>query len=181
MELKSRKRRKGEQLQEVFQDIKRLMALAYPGQVGTMAEIHAIDAFVDSFGDRELRKQVLQRSPATLAEALTWAIHIEAIDESGCPDDREKEKEKEKDRDRRKERAYAHQAAGDAASTESVTSEELRQLRMSLQEYQGELARWKAFMAGPDMTQQAKGAVVSPPVSTVVPDFRTPWEASQTF
>ena len=140
MELKSRRRRKGEQLQEVFQDIKRLMALAFPGEVGTMAEITAIDTFTDALADRELRKQVLQRSPATLAEALTWAIHIEAIDESECPDDREKEKDKEKDRDRHKERAYAHQAAGDAANAESVTSEELRQLCMSLQEYQGELA-----------------------------------------
>ena len=52
---------------------------------------------------------------------------------------------------------------------------------MSLQEYQGELARWKAFMAGPDMTQQATGAGVSPPVSTVAPDFRAPREAAQTF
>ena len=46
------------------------MVLAFPGQTGTMAEITAIDAFVDSFTDKELRKQVLQKSPATLAEAL---------------------------------------------------------------------------------------------------------------
>ena len=74
MELKARQRRKGEPLQNLFQDIKRLMALAFPGQSGSMDEITAIDAFVEAFGDRELRKQVLQHSPSTLSEALTWAI-----------------------------------------------------------------------------------------------------------
>ena len=50
-----------------------------------MAEVTAIDVFVDSFQDRELRKQVLQKSPATLAKALMWAVCIEAIDDSGPP------------------------------------------------------------------------------------------------
>ena len=53
MELKTRRRQKGEQLQSVFQDIKRLIALAFPGQSGYMVEITAIDAFVDSFNDHE--------------------------------------------------------------------------------------------------------------------------------
>ena len=59
MELRSRRRQKGESLQDVFQDIRRLMALAFPGQHGPMVEITAIDAFVDSFTDKDLRKQVL--------------------------------------------------------------------------------------------------------------------------
>ena len=45
-----------------------------------------MDAFVDSFGDCALCKQVLQQNPVMLAEALTWAIRIEAIDDSGTPD-----------------------------------------------------------------------------------------------
>ena len=68
MELKTRHRRKGEPLQTIFQDIKRLMALAFPGQTGPMADITAINAFVDAFQDRALRKQVLQKSLATLAK-----------------------------------------------------------------------------------------------------------------
>ena len=86
VELKTRRRHKGEPLQTVFQDIKRFMALAFPGQTGPMAEIMAINAFVDVFNVRVLRKQVLQKSPATLLEALTWAIRFEAIGESGTPD-----------------------------------------------------------------------------------------------
>ena len=45
MELKTRRRQKGESLQSVFQDIKCFMALAFPGQTGLMAEITAIDGF----------------------------------------------------------------------------------------------------------------------------------------
>ena len=58
MELNPRRRQKGEPLQAVFQDIKLLMELAFPGQTGSMAEITAIDTFVDAFTDRDLRKQV---------------------------------------------------------------------------------------------------------------------------
>ena len=58
------------------------MALAFPGQHKSMVEIMAIDAFVDSFTDKDFHKQVLQKSPATLAEALTWAVRIESIDDS---------------------------------------------------------------------------------------------------
>ena len=76
MELKSRHCQKSESLQVVFQDIKQLMALAFLGQSGSMAEITAVDVFVNSFTDRNLHKQVLQK-----AEALTWAVRIEAIDD----------------------------------------------------------------------------------------------------
>ena len=69
----------------MFQDIKRLMALAFPHQTGSMTEI--IDTFVESFGDRSLRKQVLQKSPVTISKALMWAIRIKAIDYSGIPDE----------------------------------------------------------------------------------------------
>ena len=118
MELKTRRTQKGKLLQAVFQDIKRLMALAFLGQTGSMAEITAIDAFVDSFTNQDLRKQVLQKSPATLAEALTWAICIEAIDDTsaseppasydhdGCRDTRDT---------RQPQRAFAHLAASEGS------------------------------------------------------------------
>ena len=104
MELKTRRRTKGETLQSLFLDIKRLMALAYPGQTGSIIETTAIDAFVDAFQDRILRKEVLQRSPETLVQALVCAVRMEAINDSGIPEplpthDRE---------GHRKERAFAH-------------------------------------------------------------------------
>ena len=47
-ELKARRRRRGEPLQSVYQDVRRLMTLAFPGHSGTMWEIMARDAFVES-------------------------------------------------------------------------------------------------------------------------------------
>ena len=54
-ELKARRRRRGEPLQAVYQDIRRLMALAFPGQSGPLWEIMARDAFVESLADPALR------------------------------------------------------------------------------------------------------------------------------
>ena len=54
-ELRSRRRRRGESLQSVYSDVRRLMALAFPGQSGSLWEIMARDAFVDALADPNLR------------------------------------------------------------------------------------------------------------------------------
>jgi len=64
-ELNARRRRRGESLQTVYQDIRRLMALAFPDQSGPLWEIMATDAFLDSLGDPALRMHVLERDPET--------------------------------------------------------------------------------------------------------------------
>ena len=79
-ELKARRRRRrGESLQSVYQDIRRLMALAFPGQSGPLWEIIARDAFVESLGDPTLRLRVLERDPETLEQALKLASRLEAL------------------------------------------------------------------------------------------------------
>src|SRR5258708_322162 len=60
-ELRARRRRKNETLQSVYQDIRRLMALAYAGETGSMAEDTAVTAFVDSFGDDVFASKVLEK------------------------------------------------------------------------------------------------------------------------
>ena len=62
-ELRNRRRCKGESIQTVYQDIRRLMALSFPGQSGEMFEIIARDAFLDSLSDAALRICVLDQSP----------------------------------------------------------------------------------------------------------------------
>ena len=54
-EPKARRRRPSESLQSICQDVWRLMALAFPGQSGSMWEIMACDAFLDRLGDPPLR------------------------------------------------------------------------------------------------------------------------------
>ena len=70
MELRSRRRQKGESLQDLFQDVKRLMALTFLGQHGSMVEITAIDAFVDSFTDKDLRNKCYRRALLPLQKLL---------------------------------------------------------------------------------------------------------------
>ena len=78
-ELKTVKRRKGDSLQAVFQEIRRLMALAYPGQRGEMWETIAKDSFLAALGDDDLRLRVLERDIPTLEETLKFACRMEAI------------------------------------------------------------------------------------------------------
>ena len=81
-ELRSRRRRRGESLQSVYRDVRRLMALAFPGQSGSLWEVMARDAFVDALSDPNLRCRVLERDPSTLEEALKIASRLEALSRS---------------------------------------------------------------------------------------------------
>ena len=85
-ELKARRRRRGESLQTVYQDIRRLMALAFPGQSGALWEIMARDAFLESLGEPALPMHVLERYPETLERALKLASRLEALRQSELED-----------------------------------------------------------------------------------------------
>jgi hypothetical protein len=54
-ELRSRKRRKGEGLQLLYQDVSRLMALAYPGPSTELSQIVGRDAFLEALDNQALR------------------------------------------------------------------------------------------------------------------------------
>ena len=68
-------------MQTVYQDVRRLVALAYPGQVGELIEIVARDAFLDALGDQSMRVRILEKEPANLDAALKIACRLEAL---GC-------------------------------------------------------------------------------------------------
>jgi len=50
-ELHSRRRRKGESVQNLYFDIRRLLALSFPGETGTMLEVVGRDAFLAALDD----------------------------------------------------------------------------------------------------------------------------------
>ena len=75
-EVRSRQRRRGESLQSVYRDIRRIMALAFPGQSGSLWDC---DAFVDALANRNLRYRILERDPSTLEEAFNVASGLEAL------------------------------------------------------------------------------------------------------
>jgi len=77
-ELRTRRRRPGESLRALFHDVRRLIALAYPGPMNTTTEIVARDAFIDALDNRQLSLRVREKEPITLEEALRVAIRFEA-------------------------------------------------------------------------------------------------------
>jgi len=79
-ELKARKRRPGESLQELYQDVCRLMSLAYPGPTSDLSNIVGRDAFLEALCDNALRVRILEKYPPDLDEALRIACQLEAFD-----------------------------------------------------------------------------------------------------
>ena len=86
--LRTRRRRKGETLQSLYQDICRLWALSYPGETGSLSRIVARDAFLDSLADPELRIKVLEKDATSIEQAYTVAARYEAFLSSSEVDSR---------------------------------------------------------------------------------------------
>ena len=84
-ELRCRRRNKGESLRELAQDIRRLVALAYPNEQSRLAEHLARDAFLNSLGDPELELKVREREAETLEEALRVAQRFEVFRDAADP------------------------------------------------------------------------------------------------
>ena len=76
--LKTRRRHPGESLRSLYQDICRLLMLAYPGPQNELRDLLAVEAFVDSLDDVELEVSVKDKFPRNLAEAFQAALRLEA-------------------------------------------------------------------------------------------------------
>ena len=77
-ELRSRKRQRGESLQDLYQDLRRLLALSFPAQTGELFEVIGRDAFLSALDDSALRVRVLDQQPTTMDDALAIACRMEA-------------------------------------------------------------------------------------------------------
>ena len=77
VQLKSRRRKRGESLSDLMKDIRRLFTLAYTGPSNYLSDLTAKDAFVDALDDRELMIRVMEREPKNLEEAFKIAERME--------------------------------------------------------------------------------------------------------
>jgi hypothetical protein len=77
-ELRNRRRRKDESVQSVYNDIRRLLALAFPGKSGELYEIIGRDAFLESLADSALRNRVLDQNPKNMDDTLAIVSRMEA-------------------------------------------------------------------------------------------------------
>ena len=89
-EIKVRRRRPKETLQQLYQDISKLMALAYPGSKPELSSYVAKEAFVEALNDPQLQLKVIEREPKTVEDALNIAVKMEAYQASVAPPEPDK-------------------------------------------------------------------------------------------
>jgi len=78
-ELRARRHRKDEPLQELCQDIRRLMYLASPHETGPLAEHISIDLYVAALGDPNMHMFVKSKDPVMLEDAYNYSSRYEAL------------------------------------------------------------------------------------------------------
>jgi predicted aspartyl protease/transposase InsO family protein len=78
-ELRARRRKRDENLQEMAQDIERLAALAYPDDPQTTRDRLGIEAFIEALNDPELICKIREREPSSLQSALSTAMKLEIL------------------------------------------------------------------------------------------------------
>ena len=78
MELRFRKRRPNESLNDLHQDISRLMALAHPQLPSSSRDAIACDYYIDSLNDPDFALKVRERNPASLDDVLRISLQLEA-------------------------------------------------------------------------------------------------------
>ena len=76
--LRSRRRKKGESLPDLYTDILKLGSFAYPGSKDEAVEEMVVDAFCNSLADEDLENKVRDREPQNVGMAFKIAVRIEA-------------------------------------------------------------------------------------------------------
>ena len=93
VELRYRKRKADESLQELAHDVEKLVTLAYPEAGQPTRDILGRDAFIDSLNNPGFEYKVREKAPQTFSDAVTLAMKLEVLYKS-----REIQKESQKPR-----------------------------------------------------------------------------------
>jgi len=89
------RRRRGETLAELYQDIRRLMTLVYTGEgMSSLCEQIAKDYFIASIGDRDFELKIREREPRDLESAFKHAVRLEAYEKAVVDDNRDQHRGK---------------------------------------------------------------------------------------
>jgi hypothetical protein len=126
-ELRARKRRPGEGLQSIYQDVCRLMSLAYPGQANELSDIVARDSFLEALDNHALRVRILDKDPKTLEDALSIACRLEAFEKADV--DQLEKSHAEKGRNKSVRFAAISNPSSDTEGARAETEKQLRELK----------------------------------------------------
>ena len=79
-ELKARRRKPGESLQFLYNDITRMVSLAHPTSVKDLKDHVAKEAFIGALDDEWLKMRVMDKQPENIEQALGIAGRLEAYE-----------------------------------------------------------------------------------------------------
>ena len=152
-ELRTRKRKPGEQLQKLYNDICRLMSLAYPGPSSEIVNVVGREAFLDALGDPGLRVRVLDKGPSNMEEALRIALNLEALDnskevESAAISEKHSRREKFVKTASQEETTCSDTAARRRNDSRPFPDGAIKQLRDSIQQCCSQMAQMQQDVAG---------------------------------
>jgi transposase InsO family protein len=94
-QLRLRRRRKGEDLRSLYQDIHRLILQAYPNSKGRLRDKLAMEAFIDGLNDSDLALKVRNLCPNDLQSAYKTALMLESNQLIVTRNEEPREKKKE--------------------------------------------------------------------------------------
>ena len=154
IELRNRKRKPGETLQSVYQDIRKLLALSYPGQGGELIELMGRDAFIQAITDQSLRTRIMDQQPKSLDDALAGASRMEVYTNSP----QNETTVEEGDGGKRRVRAIN-------SSTDSSCDSRIKKLEELVANQQREIRQLRSdATASKKETSELVGATPAPPV-----------------
>ena len=81
-ELRARRHQPQESLQQLYLDVSKLVALAYPAATPELSSHVAEEAFIEALNDPQLQLKVMEREPKLVEDALNIATRLEAYEAS---------------------------------------------------------------------------------------------------
>ena len=138
LELQGRRRKNGESIQSVYNDVRRLLALSFPGHSGNLCEILGMDYFLSALADPALRIRVLDQSPKNLDEALVIAARMEVYSGVGTSADGSTT-----DSDRGKVQEVKHDTAERDDKRWKELRDELASYRRQIQQLKADNEFWR--------------------------------------
>ena len=79
LELKSKRRTPGQDIQSLAHKVEKLVIRAYPRAPPDLRETLSIDTFIDALSEPHLQCRLHEREPSNLNEAVSTALRLEAI------------------------------------------------------------------------------------------------------
>ena len=165
-ELRTRRRKPGETLQQLYQEICRLVALAYPQTEQALASHVAKEAFLSAVDDPSLQLKVMEREPKTIEDALNIASKLEAYERSLSGAGRHTDHEEEGGNRRKPKRVYSVNSE-QTDSDVTTLAKQMAELQSSVTNIAKRMDSMNAELRYSDAYQPPSAAVFTPQIRTM--------------